>query len=236
VPDAGMTIQLLRNPVPVSDLRFTDLDGHTLTTADLRGKVTLINFWATWCGPCRMEIPDLIKLQEQYKDHVQVIGVSVDEGPVEEVRQFAMQFRINYPIVMTSREINRQFSGMMAIPTSFVIDPKARIVQTHVGLISASVIEQETRYLASLPANVTVERIEDTKQTRLMNAAHATELPGVDLSRLTPKQKATALQRLNEESCPCGCQLTVAQCRINDTSCGISLPIAEEIVTQVAAN
>ena len=236
VPDAGMTIQLLKNPVPVADLPFTDLDGNTLTTADLRGKVTLINFWATWCGPCRIEIPDLIKLQKQYKDHLQVIGVSVDEGPVEEVKQFAMQYRINYPIVMTTPAINRQFSGIAAIPTSFVIDPEARIVQTHVGLISASVIEQETRYLASLPANVTVERIEDTKQTRLMNAAHALELPGVDLSTLTPTQKATALQRLNEESCPCGCQLTVAQCRINDASCGISLPIAEGIVKQVAGS
>lgn len=236
VPSGGLTVELFRTPVPVADLVFTDLDGRTLTTAGLRGKVTLINFWATWCGPCRLEIPDLVRLQERYPEHLQVIGVSIDEGPVDAVRRFAQEYRINYPIVMTTPEINRQFPGVHAIPTSFIVDTDARIVQSHIGLVSPAIVEQEMRHLASLSTNATVELVERTKQEQLLNAAHATEIPGVDLSELTPQQKAAALKQLNEDGCPCGCQLTLAQCRINDAACGLSLPIAEAIVAKIKAN
>ena len=77
------TIQLVADPSSVPAVSMQALDGRTITTDDLRGKVILVNFWATWCGPCRAEIPDLIKLQARYPDHLQVIGVSADEGPVE---------------------------------------------------------------------------------------------------------------------------------------------------------
>ena len=232
-PVAEMTLRFLRDPVQIDDLAMQDLDGETLSTADLRGKVTLVNYWATWCGPCRQEIPHLVELQDHYGDQLQVIGISTDEGDPANVRAFAQEFRMNYPVVMATPEINRQFPGVFALPTSFVVDTEGRIVQTHVGLINPSVLEQETRYLTDLPTDVTVELIESTQQTRLANAAHATEIPGLDLSHLTPKQKEAALQRLNEDGCVCGCQLTLAQCRINDASCGVSLPLAEQVVEEI---
>ena len=70
----------------------------------------------------------------------------------------------------------------------------------------------------------------------MVNAAQATEIPGLDLTTLTPEQRTTALQRLNKEGCTCGCKLTLAQCRINDSSCGISLPLAEQVVAEIVGD
>ena len=236
LPTGGMTLELLREPVPVGDVTMETLDGRTMSTRDWQGKVTLVNFWATWCGPCRQEIPDLIRLQERYPDHLQVIGISTDEGDPSLVRAFADEMGMNYPVVMATTELNRQFPGVAALPTSFIVDPQGRIVQTHVGLIRPVVFEQEVRHLTSMPTTVTVELIDENTTTRLANAAHATEIPGLDLSELTPAQKAQVLQRLNEDGCPCGCSLTLAQCRINDSACGISPPLAKKVVAEVVGS
>ena len=230
------TIQLVADPAVLPDLTLQTLDGRTLTSEDLRGKVTLVNFWATWCGPCRAEIPDLVRLQERYPDQLLVIGVSEDEGPVQVVEDFAAEFGMNYPIVMSTPELDRAFPGVMALPTSFMVDPDLRVVRTHVGLVNPGILEQETRFLAAIDPDITVDLVEDDRHGRLVNAAHATEIPGLDLSTLTPDQRVTALQRLNEENCTCGCQLTLAQCRINDSACGFSLPLAEALVAEIAAS
>ena len=230
------TIQLVADPSPLPALSMQDLDGRTITTDDLYGKVTLVNFWATWCGPCRAEIPDLIKLQARYPDHLQIIGVSADEGPVQVVEDFATAYGINYPIVMSTPELNRAFPGVMALPTSFIIDPEGRVVQTHIGLINPGVLEQETRFLAALDLDITVDIVDENQHGLLVNAAQATEIPGLDLTTLTPEQRTTALQRLNQEGCTCGCKLTLAQCRINDSSCGFSLPLAEQVVAEIVGD
>lgn len=234
VSDSGMRLEFVADPVPLGDLEMETLDGERITTADLRGKVVLVNFWATWCGPCREEVPYLVQLTERYPDHLVVIGVSEDEGSADRVRDFARQYGVNYPIVMSTPEIKHQFPGVFALPTSFIVDPEGQIVQTHVGLISPAVLEQETRYLTSLPTNVTVETVEPNRQMRLANAAQATEIPGVDLSTLSAEQRESALRRLNAEGCTCGCALTLAQCRINDSACGVSPPLVDQIVAEIA--
>jgi len=235
VPSDGVTLRFVDTPASVGSLTMQTIDGEFLEMSDLRGKVVLVNFWATWCGPCREEIPYLARLTERYPEHLVVIGVSEDAGGVEMVQSFADQYGVNYPIVMSTPEIKRAFPGVFALPTSFVVDPDGEIVQTHVGLISPVILEQETRYLSSLSNNATVETVAASTQIRLANAAQATEIPGVDLSALTPDQREAALRRLNADGCPCGCQLTLAQCRINDSSCGISPPIVEKIVAEIAA-
>jgi thiol-disulfide isomerase/thioredoxin len=212
-----------------------DLSGTPWSMDELRGRVVLVNFWATWCGPCRHEIPDLVKIQDRYGEHVQVIGVSLDEGGTEVVSRFADELQMNYPIVMATPEILEQFSGVFALPTTFVIDPDGGIAQKHIGLVSPAVMEQEARVLASLPTDVVVELVEPTVPTHLADAAHATEIPGLDLARLTPEKKEMALKRLNEDSCSCGCGLTLAQCRINDPTCDVSLPLAKVVVEEIAA-
>ena len=235
VPADGVTLRFVDTPAEVGDLTMETLDGETLRMSDLQDKVVLVNFWATWCGPCREEIPFLVKLAERYPDHVVIIGVSEDEGDTDMVAAFGQQYGVNYPIVMSTLEIKRAFPGVFALPTSFVVDPDGQIVQTHVGLVSPMILEQETRYLTSLSNHATVETVPATGQIRLANAAQATEIPGVDLSVLTADQREEALRRLNADGCPCGCQLTLAQCRINDSACGISPPIVDRIVAEIAA-
>ena len=100
--------------------------------------MVILNFWATWCPPCREEIPEMITLADHYKDRLSVIGVSMDDWPPEEVRAFAKEIGINYPIVMWSREIVREYGGVRALPTSFVINPEGRVVQKHVACSPAT--------------------------------------------------------------------------------------------------
>ena len=213
-----------------------DLDGNPVSTAAWKGKVVFINFWATWCPPCRAEIPVLIDLANRYKDRLQVVGVSVDDGDPAEVKKFAKQAGINYPIVMADRAIVAEYGGVAALPTLFVVNPDGNVVQKHEGLFSNALYEAEVRLLLGLPVEATIETFEDTGQIFLKNAVLATDLPDVDFTSLSPDQKKIALKRMNSETCDCGCTLTLAQCRINDTSCPVSKKLAAQVVKEVASN
>ena len=232
--DEPVVVQLLEEPFDLEPFTVTDFNGKTISSADLRGKVVLVNFWATWCPPCRAEIPDLIKLQEKYRDKLVVLGISEDEAPLEEVKAFVNEQKMNYPVAMVTPEVHRIFKGVAALPTTFVIDPQGKVQQRHVGLLNPENTELETQVLAGLRTDVTIERVEDEKKALLANAAQAKEIPGVDLTAMTPEQRTTAIKALNAEDCTCGCGLTLAACRINDPECSVSLPIAKKIAEQIA--
>lgn len=235
VNDDSRIIRFASNPQPAPPFLVNDINGNVISTADWTGKIVVLNFWATWCPPCREEIPELIALADRYKDRLVVIGVSMDDSDPAEVKQFAQAMKMTYPIVMASREMISEYGGVPALPTSFVINKEGRIVQKHVGLFPTEVYEGEIRALLGLPVEATIETFEDTGQIFLKNAALATELPGVNLKNLTPVQKKEALKLLNSRSCDCGCTLTLAQCRMNDTSCPISLKLAKKIVEDTAS-
>jgi hypothetical protein len=128
-----------------------------------------------------------------------------------------------------------QDGGIAALPTSFVLDSEGRIVQKHEGLRDPLLYETEIRALLGLSiGNVKVETFEDTGQIFLKNADRASELPGVDLSKLTPEQKISALHKFNAETCTCGCKYTLAQCRIYDRDCKISKAATAKIVAALA--
>jgi thiol-disulfide isomerase/thioredoxin len=228
-------VRFVKNPRQVPDLTMTTLDGKTISTKDLAGKVVIFNFWATWCAPCRAEIPDLVKLQDQYKDQVVIIGVLSEDDPGPHVSRFAADYKINYPIVPETKEMLETFTGIYALPTTFMVGPDLKVMQKHIGQIRPSQIELEARVLANLPVDAEVEYEPDNKEAVLANNARATEIPGVDLAVLTPAQRTTALNRLNDEQCGCGCGMTIAQCRINDSTCAVSPKLAAEIVAEVKA-
>ena len=230
------TIRFVRNPDPAPDFQLADLAGKPLHLADSHGKIVLLNFWATWCGPCRAEIPHLIELQSKYTDKLQVIGLAVDVDSPDDVKQFVRDAGINYPVAISSTDVRFKYGGIAALPTSFLLDSQGRAVQKHVGLRNPALYETEIRALLGLPVNVRVETFEDTGQVFLANATRATELPGVDFSKLTAEQKARALRRMNAESCTCGCTLTLAQCRINDSACEVSKSIAAKIVAEISSS
>src|SRR5579863_3504668 len=227
-------IRFVRNPDPAPELKITTLDGKPLTLASLHGKVIFLNFWATWCGPCRAEIPDLIALQDRYKDRLQIIGLNVDDEEAD-IKQYADEMHINYPVAMTSNDIRIQYGGIPALPTSFVLDTEGRVVQKHVGLWNPAVYETEIRFLLGMPIMARVETFEDKGEVFLSHADRATELPGVDLSKLTPEQKKVVLHRFNADTCTCGCKFTLAQCRIWDSVCAVSKGATEKIVTETVA-
>jgi len=234
--DRVQVVRLASNPQPAPAFLARDIDGNVVSTADWQGKVVLLNFWATWCPPCREEIPELIDLQNRYKDRLHVIGISMDD-PEEAglVKKFAVRAGINYPIVMASREIIQEYGGVPALPTSFVVNREGKVVQKHVGLYPTFVYETEARALLGMPVEASIETFKDEGQIFLKNAVLATELPDVDFKGLTPELKKVALKRLNSESCDCGCRLTLAQCRINDSLCPISKKLAAKVVAEVSS-
>jgi thiol-disulfide isomerase/thioredoxin len=234
VQSGPATIRFFRNPAAAPVFAARDLDGRDVSTESLRGKVVIFNFWATWCPPCRAEIPDLIALQEKYRDRVQIIGISEDEAPAEVVKKFAAEHAMNYPIVMSTPEIEKLFPGIGALPTSYVVNRDARVVQKHVGMLTARTTEQELRSLAGLPVNASIEEVDQTQGLKLDNGAQAMTIPGIDLAKLPPAKRAEALEKLNSAPCTCGCDLTVAKCRVDDPTCGVSLPLARDIVQKLS--
>jgi len=227
-------IRFVRDPDSAPDLKVKDLDGRELTLQTYKGKVVLLNFWATWCGPCRAEIPDLIRIQDAYKDRLQIIGMDVDDNDAERLRAFVKDKGINYPVAMTSVPVRIAYGGIGALPTLFVINPEGKMVQKHVGLFDPALYEIEVRALLNMPVPVRIETFEDTGEVSLKHADRATMLPGIDTSKLTQEQRMAALHKLNAETCDCGCKYTLAQCRISDPACKTSKERAAAIVSEAA--
>ena len=231
--DPQPTIRFAKSPEAAPDFKLQTLDGKPLALSSFSGKVVLLNFWATWCGPCRMEIPDLIELQKQYKDNLQIISLLVDVDDVEDAKKFVAGAGFNYPVAIAPAGLRLQYGGITALPTLFVLDTQGRIVQKHVGLSDPRLYELETRALLNLPIPFKIETFEDAGEIFLKNADRATELPGVELASLSPEQKIAALHALNAESCSCGCKLTLAQCRIYDSACRTSKDRAAKILSLI---
>ena len=229
----GVKIKFSDKPVKLPDFSIQDINGKTISPADWAGKVVLINFWATWCGPCRSEIPELIAFQEHYADQLVIVGLSVDEGSPADVKKFASEAGMNYTVAIADMALQKAFGGVSAVPATFIVNSEGGIVQRHVGLLRPDVTEHEIRALARLATPAEVELVPDTGQVLIANAAYATEIPGVDLTTVTTKQKETILKRLNTEKCTCGCERTLAQCRIEDPTCNTSLPAAKKVAGEV---
>jgi thiol-disulfide isomerase/thioredoxin len=232
--DAGApVVRFVKDPEPAPPLQAQDILGRPVNKQNWGGKVVLVNFWATWCPPCREEIPELLALKKEYKDRLEIVGISEDEDGPAEVLKFARQKGMNYPIVMATEELINAYGGVPALPTSFLIDTQGRVVQKHSGLYPIEWYHREIRSLLGLPTDARVETFVDLGQVFLKNAANATELPGVSFKGLTADQKRVALRRLNSESCTCGCKLTLSQCRVNDTECPYSGKLAAQVVKEV---
>jgi peroxiredoxin len=119
------------------DFALKDANGQAVRLADYRGKVVLLDFWATWCGPCKIEIPWFKEFERQHKDRgFAVLGVAMDEEGWDVVKPFAQNIGINYRIMVGDDSIAKQYGGVDALPTTFLIDRDGRIAAVHVGLSS----------------------------------------------------------------------------------------------------
>ena len=126
------------------NFRLKDMDGKTVNLADYKGKVVLLNFWATWCGPCKVEIPEFVEAYKQYRDRGFVIlGVlSQDDPSADDLRAFANEWGMTYPILREHTERDEAFGPMWAIPTSFIIDRQGSICTKHLGPVPRETLEQ----------------------------------------------------------------------------------------------
>lgn len=133
--------------VPAPDFELTDLDGKTIALKDYKGKVVVLNFWGTWCTPCRKETPDLVDLQNQYADRgLLVIGAAMDRSNQAGVQTFAKQYGVNYPIVIANNTLNHAY-GVIVAPTTFIIDKSGKIVYRHIGALTRQALAQQVARL-----------------------------------------------------------------------------------------
>lgn len=130
------------------DWRLTDLDGKAVKLSDFKGKVVILNFWATWCPPCRKEIPTFVALQKQYGDKgLVIVGMSLDEKGPGVVKPFVAKMGINYPVVMGDQKTAAEYGGVEVVPTTFVIDRKGKIAAEHEGDAERATLESEIKPL-----------------------------------------------------------------------------------------
>ncbi len=134
--------------------KLRSVDGREVSAADFAGKVLVLDFWATWCPPCRAEIPGFIELQKKYeKDGLVIVGISVDKGGVDLVKKFIAENKINYTIVMADDMVADTFGGIEGIPTTFVIDRAGKIQFKKVGFEETAVFEARLKPLLAAPTS-----------------------------------------------------------------------------------
>lgn len=139
--DTNTEVVQNEGPEKAADFTLKTIDGEEVSLSDYEGKVVLLDFWATWCPPCRRGVPDLVEIQNQYKDEVVVIGISLDnQSTVADIEPFMEEYGINYPVVLGNQQVVTDYGNIQAIPTSFIIDQSGNIQQTHVGLVPKSTL------------------------------------------------------------------------------------------------
>lgn len=133
---------------PAPDFELPRLEGGTFRLSDYRGSIVLLDFWATWCAPCRVSIPHLIEVHRAFKDEdVVVVGIALDEGGKPVVEKFVDAFRIPYPILIGNQEVVTAYGNFPHIPVSFIIDREGNIVERHTGFRPREIYESSIRHL-----------------------------------------------------------------------------------------
>ena len=131
---------------PAPDFTLQSLDGKDVRLSDLRGKAVLLNFWATWCGPCKIETPWLVELQNKYGSQgLQVVGVAMDDSGKDEIAKFAKDMGVNYPVLLGKEAVGDAYGGVPALPESFFIGRDGKIVDKIIGLKGKGEIEDSIK-------------------------------------------------------------------------------------------
>jgi peroxiredoxin len=151
--DISPTIDLPANGPPAPDFILQRMNGETFQLSEHRGKVVVLNVWATWCPPCRVEIPGFVELQREFREEgVVFVGLSVDEGGLEAVRDFAQDRTLNYPQVADRTVAYRKYGQTTTVPRTYVIDKRGQIRYRHTGLLLKGALKPVLEQLTAEPA------------------------------------------------------------------------------------
>jgi len=129
------------------NMKLKDMSGATVNLADFKGKVILLNFWATWCGPCKVEIPEFVRAYEEHKDKgFVVLGVSIDDT-ADQLKKFAAQYKVNYPMLLNQDDVEEAFGPIYGVPVSFFIGRDGLICRRQMGEVKKEMLERELKSL-----------------------------------------------------------------------------------------
>lgn len=144
VPNTSFSRFAKSSPAP--DFTLESLDGRNLRLSDLRGKAVLLNFWATWCAPCKIEMPWFVELQRQYASQgLQIVGVAMDDSGKDDIAKFAKDMGVNYPVLLGKEAVGDAYGGVPALPESFFIGRDGKIVDRIIGLKGKGEIEDDIK-------------------------------------------------------------------------------------------
>lgn len=216
-------------------ISVADTSGHQLDLSSYRGKVVVLNFWVTWCEPCRAEIPELIELQNRFLDRgLAVIGIALEDD-LTSVQATCQKLNVNYSVALGDKKLSAFFGGV-GFPTTFVIGRDGRIYSKHVGATNLRVFQDEVEQL--LPAGETAELTGfrpagKSEPVQLPTPEELnSEVPGVDISRLNGTQLADFKILLENEQCDCGCHRTLLRCLREDAGCEGARKMGREELTK----
>ncbi len=150
------------------DFQLQTIDGKNMKLSDFRGKAILLNFWATWCGPCKIEMPWFVELQKQYgPEGLQIVGVAMDDSSTEDITKFVKEMGVNYPILLGKESVGQSYGGVGVLPTTFFIDRDGKFVAREFGLQSRSVfVDHIKQALNGQSADVHQEPLAEPVQAR----------------------------------------------------------------------
>lgn len=141
------------------DFELKALGGHTVHLTDFRGKAVLLNFWATWCEPCKIEMPWFVELQKQYgPEGLQVVGIAMDDASEQDIAKFAKEMGVNYPVLLGKEAVGEAYGGVQFLPATFYIDRSGKVVDKVFGLKSRSDIEDNVKKALNQPQQVQAQR------------------------------------------------------------------------------
>jgi len=128
------------------DFELTSLDGRKVKLSDFRGKAVVLNFWATWCAPCKIEMPWFVDLQNQYaREGLTIIGIAMDDSAPQKIAEFTSEVGVNYPVLLGTNKVSEAYGDVEYLPTTFYINRQGKIVGKVAGLIGRSEIEDDAR-------------------------------------------------------------------------------------------
>lgn len=179
--------------VRAPDFTLTSLDGSKVKLSDFRGKAILLNFWATWCPPCKVEMPWFVDLQKQYgKDGLVVLGVAMDDSEPASIAKYASQLGVNYPVLLGTDQVSDDYGDVQYLPTTFYIGRDGTIVDKTTGLLDRKDIEEGVRKAlsgASKPVNGQPNEVRAEGKSAAMGAVETNDPPASDMLPTHPAER-----------------------------------------------